>query len=136
VDSSLWRERIGASLLAGFGFLGLVLTTTGLYGVIAYLVVRRTPEIGIRMALGAKPKTVVRMVVKQGFVLILIGLAIGLVLAFIVSRLLANALFGVVADPLPFLAMPVIIIFVGLLACYIPARRAAKLKPQVALRAQ
>jgi predicted permease len=136
VDSSLWRERIGASLLAGFGFLGLVLTTTGLYGVIAYLVVRRTPEIGIRLALGAKPKTVVRMVVKQGFVLILIGLGIGLVLAFFVSRLLANALYGVVADPLPFLAMPVIIIFVGLLACYIPARRAAKLKPQVALRAQ
>lgn len=136
VESSLWRERIGASLLAGFGFLGLVLTTTGLYGVIAYLVVRRTPEIGIRLALGAKPKTVVRMVVKQGFVLILIGLVIGLVLAFFVSRLLANALYGVVADPLPFLAMPAIVIFVGLLACYIPARRAAKLKPQVALRAQ
>jgi predicted permease len=136
VESSLWRERIGASLVAGFGFLGLVLTTTGLYGVIAYLVVRRTPEIGIRLALGAKPKNVVRMVVKEGLVLILIGLVIGLVLAFLVSRLLVNALYGVVADPLPFLAMPVFIIFVGLLACYIPARQAAKLKPQIALRAQ
>ena len=135
VDSSLWRERIGASLLGMFGFLGLVLTTTGLYGVIAYSVVRRTQEIGIRMALGAKPKNVVRMVVKQGMVLILIGLAIGLVLAFIVSRLLANVLYGVVADPLPFLAVPVIVIVIGLLACYFPARRAAKLKPQIALRA-
>ena len=136
VDGSLWRERIGASLLALFGFLGLVLTAAGLYGVIAYLVVRRTQEIGIRMALGAKPNNVVWMVVKQGFVLILIGLAIGLVLAFILSRFLASALYGVVTDPVPFLSVPMVIIFIGLLACYIPARRAAKLSPMIALRAQ
>jgi putative ABC transport system permease protein len=136
VDSSLWRERIGATLLTMFGFLGLVLTATGLYGVIAYSVARRTQEIGIRLALGAKPKKVVRMVVKQGSVLILIGLIIGLLLAFVVSRLLASVLYGVDADPVPFLAVPAFVIFISLLACYIPARRAAKLKPLTALRAQ
>ena len=136
VDTSLWRERIGASLLTMFGVLGLVLTATGLYGVIAYSVVRRTHEIGIRLALGAKPKNVVRMVMRQGFVLILIGLVIGLILAFLVSRLLAGFLYGVVADPAPFLAVPLIVIIIALLACYIPARRAAKLKPSVALRVQ
>ncbi len=136
VDNSLWRERIGATLFTTFGFLGLVLTVTGLYGVIAYSVARRTQEIGIRLALGAKPKNVVRMVVKQGSVLILIGLIIGLALAFVVSRLLANVLYGVVADPVPFLAVPAFVIFISLLACYIPARRAAKLKPLIALRTQ
>ena len=136
VDSSLWRERIGATLLTMFGFLGMVLTATGLYGVITYSVARRTQEIGIRLALGSKPKHVVRMVVKQGSVLILIGLIIGLLLAFVLSRFLASILYGVVADPVPFLAASAFVIFVSLLACYIPARRAAKLKPLIALRAQ
>ena len=134
VDSSLWRERIGVVLLTMFGFLGLILAMTGLYGVIAYSVVRRTHEIGIRLALGAKPKDVVRMVVKQGLMLILIGLVIGLVLAFIVSRLLTSVLYGVAADPVPFLGVPVIVILIALLACYIPARRATKVDPLVALR--
>ena len=136
VDTSLWRERIGATLFTMFGVLGLVLTATGVYGVIAYSVARRTQEIGIRLALGAKPKNVVRMVVKQGSVLILIGLIIGLAIAFVVSRLLANILYGVATDPVPFLAVPAFVIFISLLACYIPARRAAKLKPLIALRTQ
>lgn len=136
VDSSLWRERIGATLLTMFGFLGMVLTATGLYGVITYSVARRTQEIGIRLALGSKPKHVVRMVVKQGSVLILIGLIIGLLIAFVLSRFLVSILYGVVSDPVPFLAVPAFVILISLLACYIPARRAAKLKPLIALRAQ
>ena len=136
VTNSVWRERIGATLFTTFGFLGLILTATGLYGVIAYSVARRTQEIGIRLALGATPKNVVWMVVKQGSVQILIGLIIGLAFAFVVSRLLASLLFGVVADPVPFLVVPAMIILVSLLACYIPARRAAKITPLIALRTQ
>ncbi len=136
VSNSVWRERIGITLFTTFGFLGLILTAIGLYGVVAYSVARRTQEIGIRLALGAKPRNVVGMVVKQGSVQILIGLIIGLALAFVVSRLLASLLFGVVADPVPFLVVPAIIVVVSLLACYIPARRAAKITPLIALRTQ
>ena len=136
VSNSVWRERIGITLFTTFGFLGLILTATGLYGVIAYSVARRTREIGIRLALGAKPRNVVAMVVKQGSIQILIGVIIGLALGFVVSRLLASLLFGVVADPVPFLVVPAMIILVSLLACYIPARRAAKITPLIALRTQ
>jgi len=114
-----------------------VLTIVGLYGVMSYSVAQRTNEIGIRIALGAQGRDVVMMIVKQGSKLVLVGLAIGLVGAFAVTRLVASLLFGVTAkDPFTFAAVAMLLAVVALLACYIPAWRATKVDPMEALRCE
>jgi ABC-type antimicrobial peptide transport system permease subunit len=117
------------------GLFGLLLATMGLYGVIAYAVSRRTREIGIRIAIGADPQGVARLVLRQGMRLTLVGLLIGLLLALSFSRLLGSLLVGVSSrDPFVFVGVTLILAAVSLLACYIPARRAARVDPVLALR--
>jgi putative ABC transport system permease protein len=135
VDDSLKQERLLSTLSGFFGGLAVLLTAIGLYGVMAFLVTRRTREIGIRMALGAEKGDVLRMVVGQGLKLALIGVAIGIAGALALTRFLASMLYGVKpTDPVTFVAVSVILTAVALLACYIPARRAARVDPMVALR--
>jgi putative ABC transport system permease protein len=127
--------RFNTTLLSIFAVVALILTIVGLYGVMSYSVAQRTNEIGIRMALGAQTSDVLKLIVGQGIKLVFLGLAIGLVGAFAVTRLAASLLFGVTAkDPLTFAAVGVLLALVALLACYIPARRAASVDPLVALR--
>jgi ABC-type antimicrobial peptide transport system permease subunit len=131
----LGQQRALSFLTGFFGALGLLLACVGLYGIMAYNVARRTHEIGIRLALGAEGRDVLRMVVGQGFKLALIGVAIGIAGALVLTRFLASLLYGLEpTDPLTFIAVSLILIAVALLACYIPARRASKVDPMVALR--
>ena len=107
----------------------------GLYSVMTYAVSQRTREIGLRMALGAQVRDVLRLIVSQGMRMVMIGLALGLVAAFALTRVLASLLLGVgTTDPLTFVGVPILLIAIGLLACWIPARRASKVDPLVALR--
>jgi len=135
IADSLAARKFSAILLAAFAGLALLLASIGLYGVISYLVGQRTHEIGIRMALGARPADVLRQVLAEGARLALIGLAIGVVAALALTRLMADLLYGVAAnDPLTFVAMAAVLMAVALAACYIPARRAMRVDPMVALR--
>jgi putative ABC transport system permease protein len=135
--ASVATPRFNTTLLAIFAAVALVLTIVGLYGVMSYSVAQRTNEIGIRMALGAQTRDVLRMIVAQGFKMALIGLAIGLVGAFALMRVIASLLFGVTTrNPLTFIAVAALLAFVALLACYLPARRATRIDPLVALRYQ
>jgi putative ABC transport system permease protein len=135
VGSAVSRERFQMLLLALFATLALVLACVGLYGVISYAVVQRTHEIGVRMALGAQPGDVLRLVIRQGMVLTLIGLVFGVAIAFAVTRVMSEMLFNITAtDPLTFLGVPIVLGVIAFLACYIPARRATKVDPLVALR--
>ncbi len=123
---------VGAGVFCG---MALLLAAVGLYGIISYLTAQRTQEIGIRMALGAVSGEVIRLVLRQGARLAGIGTAIGLVFAFALTRLLSGLLFGVPAyDPLVFTAVPAIVIAVVFAACYLPARRATRIAPAMALR--
>lgn len=129
------QQKFSVYLIAGFGLLALVLASIGMYGVISYSVAQRTQEIGVRMALGAQPRDISAMVLLQGARLAGLGVAIGLVAAFGVSRLIASFLFGVgAADPLTFAVVTILLMVVALLACYMPARRAARVDPMIALR--
>jgi len=117
------------------GTMALLLSAVGLYGVIAYSVSQRTREIGIRIALGAQQNNVMRLILGEGMLVILIGLAIGLAGSLAVTRFLSSLLFGVTTtDPITFAAVAVLLAVVALAACYIPARRAMRVDPIVALR--
>jgi len=135
VDSSLYVERMQSLLLVFFGILALTLTAIGIYGVVAYSVAQRTREVGIRMALGAQKRDVLKMILAQGLTLVAWGTAFGLVACYWLSRLVSSQLYGVSAyDPATLASVVAVLIVVGLLATYIPARRATKVDPMVALR--
>lgn len=135
VSRSVADRRFLLALMGIFAALALVLTMIGLYGVISYLVNQRTQEIGIRMALGAQVLDIMRMVLKQGMILVLTGVALGLAAAWLSTSLISRLLYQISpTDPLTFASIAVLLIAVALLACYLPARRATKVDPLVALR--
>jgi ABC-type antimicrobial peptide transport system permease subunit len=131
----LFPARATATVLGSFGVLALLLAAIGIYGVMSFAVAQRTREIGIRMALGASQSGVLRMIVGQGWRLVMIGVAIGLSAAFGLTRFLSVVLYSVSpTDRVTFVAIPILLAAVALLACYIPAQRAAKVDPIKALR--
>ena len=135
IDRLLFQERLVARLAGFFGLLALVLACVGLYGLLSYEVSRRTREIGIRMALGARAESVLKLVLRQGIALAVIGAAVGIGVALAVTRYLTSMLYDVHAnDPLTMIAVAVLLTLVALAACYIPARRAMRVDPMVALR--
>ncbi|HEV2422073.1 MAG TPA: ABC transporter permease [Candidatus Acidoferrales bacterium] len=134
-SDALSQEALFARLTSVFGLLALLLAMIGLYGTMAYSVTRKTHEIGIRMALGANPGNVLAMVIRQGITVALIGVAIGVVAALGATRLVGSMMFGVTPyDPLTFLVVAAVLVAVAFLACFIPARRAMKVDPMIALR--
>jgi ABC-type antimicrobial peptide transport system permease subunit len=148
-DRSLGQERLSARLLSFFGALALLLAAIGLSGVLAYSVAQRTNEIGIRMALGAQPTNVLRLVIWQGMKLVLLGLAVGALTGYALKRLMASEYFGEDAwqrevanqlygvsgtDPLTFATVASLLGAVALAACWLPARRASRVDPLTALR--
>jgi putative ABC transport system permease protein len=138
-ESLLAREasphRFNAGLFAAFAVLALVLAATGVYGVLSYSVSQRTHEVGIRMALGAGRRDVLRLFMGHGMMLVMVGLVLGLGGAFALTRLMSSLLFGVsTTDLMTFVVVSVGLVLIGLFACYIPARRATKVDPLTALR--
>ena len=128
-------QHMAGTFVGAFAVIALVLAAVGIYGVMAYNARQRTQEIGIRMALGAQPKDVMRLVLGHGLRIVMIGLAIGVVASLVLTRLMSNLLFGIGAnDPLTFIVVAALLAFVALLACYLPARRAMRVDPMVALR--
>ena len=134
-SASMSSRKFNLILISSFGIVALLLACAGVFGVMAYSVGRRTREIGVRIAVGARPRDVVTMILGQGLRTIFVGLAIGLAGSLLLTGTMGSMLFGVTAaDPLTFAAVVVLLIGAALLACYIPARRAAKVDPMVALR--
>ena len=130
-----WGPRLAAGVASAFGVLALVLAAMGLYSVMSYAVSRRTRELGIRMAIGAQVGDMLKLVITEGMMLVIIGTVIGLVGAFALTGLLSSLLFGISATNLAtFLVVAVLLVAVNLLACYIPARRATRVDPMIALR--
>jgi ABC-type antimicrobial peptide transport system permease subunit len=135
IDRLLFQERLVARLSGFFGLLALVLACVGLYGLLSYEVSRRTREIGIRLALGAQPGSVLQLVLRQGIALAVVGAAVGIGVALGVTRYLASMLYDVHAnDPLTLIGVAVLLTLVAFAACYLPARRAMRVDPLVALR--
>jgi len=135
VSESIWRQQVSASMLGMFAAIALLLSAVGIYGVFSYSVSQRIHEIGIRTALGATRGDILRMVIREGLLLTLIGLGVGILAALWLTRLLESLLYGVVPrDPLTFVSLSLLLTAVALLACYIPARRATRVDPMIALR--
>jgi ABC-type antimicrobial peptide transport system permease subunit len=135
IDRLLFEQRLIARVSGFFGVLALVLACIGLYGLLSYEVSRRTREIGIRMALGAQPGSVLKLVLRQGIALAIVGAAVGICVALSVAKYLASMLYDVHADdPVTIIAVAVLLVLVAFAACYIPARRATRVDPMVALR--
>jgi putative ABC transport system permease protein len=129
------QRKFNALLLGGLAFIALLLAAVGIYGTVSYWVRQRTPEIGIRMALGADQKNIFAQIIKSGMQFIFAGIALGIVGALAAARLIASLLFAVAAsDPLTFAAIAILMTLVALAACWIPARRAMRVDPIVALR--
>jgi putative ABC transport system permease protein len=137
LSDSIARQRFSMLLLAIFAGVALVLAAVGIYGVMSYSVAQRTHEIGIRMALGAQTGAVLKLAVGYGLKLVLVGIVIGLIAAFLLTRVMSTLLFGITpTDPMTFTLISAILILVALIASYIPARRATKVDPVIALRYQ
>ena len=137
LSASLSDRRFNMTLLLTFAGVALVLAAAGVYGVMNYTVTLRKRELGIRMALGAGKKDVLRLVLGQGLKLTLIGVAAGLISAYALTRLMASLLYGVTAtDYITFISISAVLIAVGVVASYVPARRATKVHPTIALRTE
>ena len=137
VRTAFFLPRLAATLFGTFGAMGLVLAAVGLYGVMSFSVSRRVREIGIRMALGAKPGSVERLVLRQGLVLTLIAIALGWPAAWMLAKMASSFLYGIQPhDALTFSLVPPFLALVALAACYFPARRAASVEPMQALRTE
>jgi len=135
LSDSIALQRVYMALLVGFSLIALLLAVVGIYGVMSYLLAQRTHEIGIRMALGAHPRDVLKLMISQGMKLTIIGVVIGLLSAFGLTRFISNLLFSIGAtDPATFSLIAILLGSVAFLACWIPARRATKVDPIIALR--
>jgi putative ABC transport system permease protein len=135
VSDATAYQRVTAVLMAGFALAALLLAGVGLYGVVSYTVAQRTREFGIRVALGAQGRDILRLVLRQGGALVLAGIAAGVAVALAATRVLASLLYGVSAtDATVFVLVPALLAGVALLACLVPARRATRVDPMAALR--
>jgi len=135
VNESVKPQRFSMTVVGVFALVALALAAIGIYGVMSFSVAQRTHEIGVRMALGGRSRDVLTLILRQGMRPALIGAAIGMAFAFALTRLIKSLLFGVnAADPLTFVVIPLLLLAVALIACYLPARRATKVDPMVALR--
>jgi predicted permease len=137
IDDSVAQRRFNMALLGGFALLALVLASIGIYGVMSYSVAQRTREIGVRIALGAQPRDVLRTVLSQALILTVMGLVLGVFGAIALSKFLVTLLFGIKpTDPLTFALVSIVLGTIAIVACFIPARRATKIDPLVALKAE
>jgi putative ABC transport system permease protein len=137
LNESIWPQRTMSTLVTIFGLLALLLAVIGLYGVLSYTVTQRTRELGIRLALGAQRSDILKLILRQGMLLVSIGVGLGLLLALALTRVLTGFLAGLGAtDPLTFGLVAVMLLVVAMLACYLPARRAMKTDPIIALRCE